>query len=962
MANLTSSGEISLGDIRTNRAGSTGTDISLKTESETFASGSIVDGSGAQTTARSNLIAAPYAISEFYDSNFSSDEFSSIVITTPAGTSDFNIVDGENLTVAFDTTQTGTHTVQLIDSDNNIDASGTGTPDGSDNVSVTFSSLALTDDTYTPRLRLGFLTQDGTNINYHDAIASVAVTDPDASSTPTVAANTTITAIEHTISSIGNSNAIDHYNWTFAKEDGDSGGLNAGEGSYANSVSLTATSDASPSINYKGPGRFSINLRVDGNPTQARNSATATEVEHEIHYSKAVSIGNPSDVNSGATINTAVTHQGFSSGVDVDLIRADNNNVLLQNDHGTNSTITKVTNQNQTFTAPDQANNTLSVKVRAFDGSDEAESNAFNIFPLLTTSKNVINLNSDGSPSTSRTIYSTDNNNNTGDYPTSFVIASPSNRTDNVTQGTYTEHADSSGVIGLSGDLTPSSQTATQPTVTATDQAGDATIRYTVDGNSSQQTATDGTVSVDYMPRIYSVGTPDIAGNNTNSNSLTIAYNWQGFAAASARYELFDDEDTSTQVGNDVNHTSPDAGGDQSQNASGDVAFTSLASTFNAPDADTYVIKVTLFSGASQNGSSISAFSPAFTSVVAISFALIGKSGTFVGYDSLLEGAEQASSATATKYRFGSISDGDTIYSNASTTTAFNGNSKAFNFNGEVFIINGSGVVSSLRSDTPSTPSINGTAVSTATDDIEIRITANALVTRTFRVNAQAASGGAALEGTVNADSQGASITQDISLKDDVGLTLSAGETYAIKVRAENNHQNGSFTGTTNFATDSARSISVDDGSSTTDQHLDSSTVHLSDKFTFTVQAAANDKLQVTLTAAGSNLTRVAVDMGHLPFTAGAGTVFASNGTAQTGVVVSSDVSTTSAVSLTETGLNAGSNTVQFQIRSQGDGGALPESIQTMNLTVSAKLLDSGDNTVVSSADFHTYTVKQNGL
>ena len=960
---IQSSGEINFSDIANNQNSASLANLQLKTLSETFASGSIVDGSGAQTTARINLEDAPYAISEFYDANFSSDEFSSIVLTTSGGTSDFNVVDGENLVVEFNTTQAGTHTVQLIDSSGNIDATDTGTPDASDNVAITFSSLALTDDTYTPRIRLGFLTQDATNINYHDAIASVAVTDPDASSTPTVAADTTITAIEHTISSIGNSNAIDHYNWTFAKEDGDSLGLNDGEGSYANSVSLTAVSDASPSINYKGPGRFSINLRVDGNPTQARNSATATEVEHEIHYTKAVSIGNPSNVNSQATINTAVTHQGFSSGVDVDLIRASDNAVLLSNDHGTNSTITKVTNQNQTFTAPDQANSTLSVKVKAFDGSDVATSNAFNIFPLLTTSKNVINLGTDGSPSTSKTIYSTDNNNDTGNYPISFVIASPSNRTDNVTQGTYTEHADSSGAIGLSGDLTPSSQTTTQPTVTATDQAGDATIRYTVDGNASQTaTATDGTVSVDYMPRIYSVSTPDIAGNNTNSNSLSFSYNWQGFAAASARYELFDDEDTSTQIGNDRDESSPDAGGAQSQNASGTVNFTSLAATFGASSADTYVIKVTLFTGGSQDGSSISAFSPSFTSVTATSFSLIGKSGTFVGYDSLLEGAEQASSATATKYRFDSMANGTRIYSNASTTTAFNGNSKAFNFGGNVFLIDGSGDISSLRSDTPSTPSISGSAVSTATDDIEIRITANAQVTRTFTVNAQAASGGPALEGTVNADSQGISIQQDISLKDDVGLTLSAGETYAVKVRADNNHQDGSFTGTTSFATDSARSITIDDGSSATDQHTDASTVHLSDKFTFTVQAAANDQLQVTLTASGDNLTRIAVDMGHKPFTTSAGLVFLSDGSANTGTVVSSDVNTSSAVSLTETGLNAGSNTVQFQIRSQGDGGALPETLTTMNLTVSAKLLDSGGSTVVSSADFHTYTVKQNGL
>jgi len=191
---------------------------------------------------------------------------------------------------------------------------------------------------------------------------------------------------------------------------------------------------------------------------------------------------------------------------------------------------------------------------------------------------------------------------------------------------------------------------------------------------------------------------------------------------------------------------------------------------------------------------------------------------------------------------------------------------------------------------------------------------------------------------------------------------LSACETYAVKVRADNNHQDGSFTGTTNFDTDSARSITIDDGSSATDQHTDSSTVHLSDKFTFTVQAQSNDQLQVTLTAAGSNLSRIDVDMGHKPFTTGAGTVFLGDGSAVAGTVVSADVSTSFPATLTETGLNAGSNTVQFQIRSQGNGIALPESIQTMNLTVSAKLLDSGGSTVVSSADFHTYTVRQNGV
>ena len=120
---IQSSGEINFSDIANNQNSASLEDLQLKSLSETFASGSIVDGSGAQTTARLNLDNAPYAISEFYDANFSSGEFSNIVITTVGGTSDFNTVDLENLTIAFDTTQTGTHTVQLVDSSNNVDDS-----------------------------------------------------------------------------------------------------------------------------------------------------------------------------------------------------------------------------------------------------------------------------------------------------------------------------------------------------------------------------------------------------------------------------------------------------------------------------------------------------------------------------------------------------------------------------------------------------------------------------------------------------------------------------------------------------------------------------------------------------------------------------------------------------------------------------------------------------------------------
>ena len=75
MAALASSGQISLDDIIKHRTGAASTDVSLKLESERFASGSVVDGDAAQTTARKNLDTAPYAISELYDADFPNSQY-----------------------------------------------------------------------------------------------------------------------------------------------------------------------------------------------------------------------------------------------------------------------------------------------------------------------------------------------------------------------------------------------------------------------------------------------------------------------------------------------------------------------------------------------------------------------------------------------------------------------------------------------------------------------------------------------------------------------------------------------------------------------------------------------------------------------------------------------------------------------------------------------------------------------
>ena len=78
MPNLPSSGQLSMGAIADNQSSASRSNLSLKTQSEAFASGSEVAGTPTQTTARANLIAAPYSISEFFNADVVSAVFSNI--------------------------------------------------------------------------------------------------------------------------------------------------------------------------------------------------------------------------------------------------------------------------------------------------------------------------------------------------------------------------------------------------------------------------------------------------------------------------------------------------------------------------------------------------------------------------------------------------------------------------------------------------------------------------------------------------------------------------------------------------------------------------------------------------------------------------------------------------------------------------------------------------------------------
>jgi hypothetical protein len=513
MANLASSGQISLDDIIKNRTGAAGTNVSLKDESEAFASGSEVDGNVGQTTARKNLIEAPYAISELHDADFNTDSVTSVTVTTDG--SDTNTVDGEDIAVAFETGTGGTWTVQLIDSSGNIDGSTTRSGQGT----VTFSSVNIDADTYRARIKQGFATQDDdATFTHHDLIGAVSIADP---SDTTVAASSTTHDIDHD-RSINNVTSLNDYNWTFAKSSGD--------GSNPNPTSATTSQ---PTVRYTGPGIYTANLRVDGTPTQARNSTTATQVSHRIDYTAQVTIANPSNVNQGTNYNVTGNHKGHSGGIQVDEILASNNSVLSSNDDSTDSRIAS-TDYSQAITpSTGGGNNTRSVQVKAHNNSVSATSNAFSIFPLLTTGKNTINAGVN-------TVYSSTNNSagNTfnGDstsYVNTVAYGTPGTATDNVTTHAYTINtaptgwsfsAASSATTNFAGGTGVAKSKTVTLTVTSTAAAGDSA--------SDQSTATTHTLAVLFKPCIIAIthtaGT--IVVNDTDV--VVTALSWQGFGEA----------------------------------------------------------------------------------------------------------------------------------------------------------------------------------------------------------------------------------------------------------------------------------------------------------------------------------------------------------------------------------------------------------------------------------------------
>ena len=545
---LTSSGEISLLDIFRNRednGSATGTDIDIQTLAVQIASGSTVgdvDGNGTanQTADRNALNSAPYAFDEFYSANYPNDIFSNVIAKIGSTSVMGNgYVDGETAKIEWDIDDgtTDDYTAGLkYASDNSVVDSATLDDDGNSktvSVNITIPNIDAAADRYYPFVTTGtFSNIVGNNIDHFDALGTVTITDPDASGIPTVSNTTTNTDITHA-RSIADDSSVNDYNWSFVKTSGDGQGVFDGESSYGTVTSTTST----PTIRYRGPGIFTADLRVDGNPSQARNSSTAATVTHEIEYVNLTTINSISSVNATTAVTVAGTNKGLSGGVTFGLVDTGATTTFLSGKSANDTVDSRYIAQNYTadITAAD-SNSTLTLQGRVIDRSDSTtnqnrNTSTFSVFPLLTNSKNTINAGTNTVYSSTNNSSATTFNGDSTSYVNTVAYGTPGTATDNVTAYAYSINtaptgwsfsAASSATTNFAGGTGVHTGKTVTLTITSTAAAGDSA--------SDQSSASTHTLAILFKPCIIAIthtsGT--IVVNDTDV--VVTALSWQGFA------------------------------------------------------------------------------------------------------------------------------------------------------------------------------------------------------------------------------------------------------------------------------------------------------------------------------------------------------------------------------------------------------------------------------------------------
>jgi len=545
---LVSSGQLSLGTIADNKDSASRSDVSLAAISVQFASGSAVgdvDGneSANQTADRDALNTAGFAISEFYDAEFVNEFYDTVVAQLADGTvvTGDGYVDGESGRISFDVndaTLGNSYTVGLKNATTNVvivEETATKSGTGTKTINFTAPSIAADNNFYYPFVSTGtFENAAGSNIDHYDAIGAVSITDPDASGIPTVSNLTTNTSITHA-RSIADESSINDYNWSFVKTSGDGDGVSDGEGSFG---TVTATVSL-PTVVYRGPGIFTAALRVDGDPSQGRNSTTATTVTHEIEYVNLTTINSISSVNATTAVTVAGTNKGLSGGVTFGLVDTGATTTFLSGKSANDTVDSRYISQAYTadITAAD-SNSTLTLQGRVIDRSDSTtnqnrNTSTFSVFPLLTTGKNTINAGTNTVYSSTNNSAGTTFNGDSTSYVNTVAYGTPGTATDNVTAYAYgintaptgwSFSAASSATTNFAGGTGVSTGKTVTLTVTSTAAAGDSA--------SDQSTATTHTLALLFKPCIIAI--THTAGTIViNSTDVVVtALSWQGFAEA----------------------------------------------------------------------------------------------------------------------------------------------------------------------------------------------------------------------------------------------------------------------------------------------------------------------------------------------------------------------------------------------------------------------------------------------
>ena len=547
---LVSSGQLSIGTIADNKDSASRSDISLASISQQFAVGAAVgdvDGNGSanQTADRNLLTAAPHAISEFYDAEFVNEFYDTVVAQLRDGTvvTANGFVDSELGRISFDindATLGTSYTAGLkLKSDNSVVVEADedfGTQTGTKTIDIpAVTDLTAGANKYYSFVSTGtFENAVGGDIDHFDAIGAVTITDPDGSGIPQVSNLTTNTSITHA-RSIADESSLNDYNWSFVKTSGDGDGVSDGEGSFGTVTSTTST----PTVVYRGPGIFTADLRVDGNPSQGRNSTTATTVTHEIEYVNLTTINSISSVNATTAVTVAGTNKGFTGGVTFGLVDTGATTTFLSGKSANDTVDSRYISQAYTadITAAD-SNSTLTLQGRVIDRSDSTtnqnrNTSTFSVFPLLTTGKNTINAGTNTVYSSTNNSSATTFNGDSTSYVNTVAYGTPGTATDNVTAYAYSINtaptgwsfsAASSATTNFAGGTGVSTGKTVTLTVTSTAAAGDSA--------SDQSTATTHTLALLFKPCIIAI--THTAGTIViNSTDVVVtALSWQGFAEA----------------------------------------------------------------------------------------------------------------------------------------------------------------------------------------------------------------------------------------------------------------------------------------------------------------------------------------------------------------------------------------------------------------------------------------------